>query len=83
MDITTVNDRHLYDGRVVVRDPADPAGRVEMAERTVRFGPAGWLTVVHNMSADAEIELCPTSRVLSVSGLPGVGGAAPQASTDH
>src|SRR5688500_18614321 len=25
MDITTVNDRHLYEGRVVVQDPADPS----------------------------------------------------------
>lgn len=83
MDITTVNDRHLYEGRVVVRDPADPAGRVEMAERIVRFGPAGWLTVLDSRSADAEIELYPTSQVLSVSGLREVGGPALRASTDH
>jgi hypothetical protein len=27
MDITTVNDRHLYEGRFVVEDPANPSVR--------------------------------------------------------
>lgn len=73
MDITTVNDRHLYQGRVVVRDPGDPSRAVEMTERIVRFGPAGWLTVMAPVGEDAEIELYPTERVLAVTGLREVG----------
>jgi hypothetical protein len=75
MDITTVNDRHLYQGRVVVRDPADPSRALELVGRVVRFGPAGWLTVVAGMSDDAEIELYPTDRVLAVTDLREVAGA--------
>jgi len=78
MDITTVNDRHLYQGRVVVQDPADPSRAIEMPGRIVRFGPAGWLTVVAALSQDAEIELFPTQRVLAVTGLREVTGAAHQ-----
>ena len=83
MDITTVNDRHLYRGRVVVQDPADPARAVELPERIVRFGPTGWLTVVAALTEDAEIGLYPTAKVLAVTGLrelaaaggrPGTGG---------
>ena len=73
MDITTVNDRHLYQGRVVVQDPADPARAIELLGRIVRFGPAGWLTVVADLSDDAEIELYPTERILAVTGLHEVG----------
>lgn len=69
MDITTVNDRHLYQGRVVVQDPDDPSRTVEMARRIVRFGPAGWLTVTAALTEDAEIELYPTGRVLAVTDL--------------
>src|SRR3954471_22263242 len=28
MDITTVNDRYLYQGRVVVQDPTDPSRQI-------------------------------------------------------
>jgi hypothetical protein len=73
MDITTVNDRHLYQGRVVVQDPADPSRSVEMPRRIVRFGPAGWLTVVADLTEDAEIELYPAARVLAVTDLREVG----------
>lgn len=73
MDITTVNDRHLYRGRVVVQDPTDPTRRIELPDRIVRFGPAGWLTVVAALTEDAEIELYPTGRVLAVTDLREVG----------
>jgi hypothetical protein len=73
MDITTVNDRHLYQGRVVVQDPADPSRSVELPRRIVRFGPAGWLTVVADLAEDAEIELYPTARVLAVTDLREIG----------
>jgi hypothetical protein len=76
MDITTVNDRHLYRGRVVVQDPGDPARAVALPERIVRFGPAGWLTVVAGLTADAEIELYPTGKVLAVTGLRELGADA-------
>ncbi|MGY1810514.1 hypothetical protein ACI8AF_24350 [Blastococcus sp. SYSU D00669] len=69
MDITTVNDRHLYQGRVVVQDPADPTAQIELRGRVLRFGPSGWLTVLAAVTDDAEIELYPTSRVLAVTGL--------------
>jgi hypothetical protein len=69
MDITTVKDRHLYQGRVVVQDPDDPSRPIEMPGRIVRFGAAGWLTVVAALTQDAEIELNPTDRVLTVTGL--------------
>jgi hypothetical protein len=83
MDITTVNDRHLYQGRVVVRDPENPAGRVELPRQIVRFGPPGWLTVVDRLSEDADVGLYPTSRVLSVSELSEVSGTALGSSADH
>jgi hypothetical protein len=76
MDITTVNDRHLYQGRVVVRDPADPTRSLEMPGRIVRFGPAGWLTVVASLEDDAEIEVYPAAQVLAVTDLREVGVAA-------
>ena len=75
MDVTTLNDRHLYEGRVVLQDLENPAGQIEMPGRIVRFGPPGWLTVVDGLSDDADVELYPTSRVLSVSQLREVGGA--------
>ena len=78
MDITTVNDRHLYQGRVVVQDPADPSRLIEMPQRIVRFGPAGWLTVVAALTEDAEIELYPAGRVLAVTDLREVGVPGPQ-----
>src|SRR3954447_5308752 len=77
MDITTVNDRHLYRGRVVLRDPADPGGQVELPERIVRFGPDGWLTVVDGLDDDVDIELYPTGRVLAVTELREVGDRRP------
>ncbi len=83
MDVTTVNDRHLYEGRVVLRDPANPADAVELPQRIVRFGPPGWLTVTDRLSDDADVELYPTSRVLSVSELREVGGAALHSSASH
>jgi hypothetical protein len=73
MDITTVNDRHLYQGRVVVEDPEDPSRRIALPGRIVRFGPAGWLTVVAALTEDAEIEVYPTGRVLAVTDLREVG----------
>ena len=73
MDITTVNDRHLYQGRVVVEDPADPSRAIDLPGRIVRFGPAGWLTVVAALTEDAEIEVYPTGRVLAVTDLREVG----------
>ena len=78
MDITTVNDRHLYQARVVVQDPSDPSRPLELVGRIVRFGPAGWLTVVAASTEDAEIELYPTGRVLAVTDLREVGGPGHQ-----
>ena len=69
MDVTTVNDRHLYQGRVLIRDPSGPDGQRDMAERVVRFGPPGWLTVVDRGADGARITLYPTSQVLSVTEL--------------
>jgi hypothetical protein len=68
MDVTTVNDRHLYRATVVLRDPHDPTGQVELPARTVRFGPPGWLTVVHG-ERGAGVTLYPTTRILEVSDL--------------
>ena len=82
MDITTVNDRHLYLGRVVVQDPEDPSRPIVMPGRIVRFGPAGWLTVVATLIEDAEIELYPADRVLAVTGLREVGSAGHQPGAD-
>ncbi len=75
MDITTVNDRHLYQARVVVQDPTDPSRTVELPRRIVRFGPAGWLTVVAALTDDAEIEVYPTTQVLAVTDLRELGAA--------
>ena len=69
MDITTVNDRHLYQGRVVLQDPADPSRPTELPARILRFGPAGWLTVVADLGEGAAIELYPAARVLAVTDL--------------
>jgi hypothetical protein len=69
MDITTVNDRHLYQGSVVVQDPQDPSHPLVLPGRIVRFGPAGWLTVVADLGGETEIELYPADRVLAVTGL--------------
>ncbi|NEM04424.1 hypothetical protein [Geodermatophilus normandii] len=69
MDITTVNDRHLYRARVVIQDPADQSRRLDLNERIVRFGPAGWLTVTTALTGSAGIEVYPTSHVLAVTDL--------------
>ena len=83
MDITTVNDRHLYEGRVVVEDPSDASRPVELPGRIVRFGPAGWLTVVAALTEDAEIEVYPTGRVLAVTDLREVGVPAHHAGAEE
>jgi hypothetical protein len=76
MDVTTVNDRHLYRATVVLRDAHDPMGQVELPARIVRFGPPGWLTVVHGAAGTGVIALYPAARVLEVSDL---GEAGPSA----
>lgn len=83
MDVTTVNDRHLYEGRILVRDPENPGGRLELTSRIIRFGPAGWITVVDDLTPDAEVVLYPTSQVLSVSALHELGGAAISSSANR
>ena len=75
MDITTVNDRHLYRATVVLRDPHDPTGQVQMPARVVRFGPSGWVTVVHSQGDVDVLALYPIDRVLEVSELREVGAA--------
>ena len=82
MDITTVNDRHLYEARVVVEDPANPSRQLELPRRIVRFGPTGWLTVMAAMSEDVEIELYPTGRVLAITDLREAGAPGHRASGD-
>jgi hypothetical protein len=82
MDITTINDRHLYQARIVVQDPADPSRPIEMPQRIVRFGPAGWLTVVANLAENAEIELYPTGRVLAVTDLRELGASGHRPAAD-
>ena len=76
MDVTTVNDRHLYRATVVLRDAQDPMGQVELPARVVRFGPPGWLTVVHGSADAGVVVLYPTARVLEISHL---GEAGPSA----
>jgi hypothetical protein len=66
MDITTLNDRHLYQATVTVLDDAHPSGRLELAHRTVRFGPTGWLTVTTGTGDNEPIEMFPLHRVLLV-----------------
>jgi len=83
MDVTTVNDRHLYEGRVLLRDAENPGGRIELPRRIVRFGPPGWITVVDQLTESADVMLYPTSQVLAVSDLREVGGAALISSADH
>lgn len=82
MDITTVNDRHLYQGRVVVEDPANPSCPLELPRRIVRFGPTGWLTVMAAGTGDAEIELYPAGRVLAVTDLREAGVPGHRSSDD-
>jgi hypothetical protein len=81
MDVTTLNDRHLYQGRVTVRDPVDPAGSVDLPGRVVRFGPPGWLTVVEPRADAAAITLYPTGQVLAVTELREVDQAGPGGGT--
>ncbi|WP_138733241.1 hypothetical protein [Modestobacter excelsi] len=69
MDITTVNDRHLYSGTVRLRDPALPGVVVELVDRVVRFGPPGWLTVADGADPGRPIELFPTAQVVAVTEL--------------
>jgi hypothetical protein len=69
MDITTLNDRHLYRGTVTVLDDAQPSGQLELQHRTVRFGPAGWLTVTTGSGGEDRIEMYPLHRVLLVDDL--------------
>jgi hypothetical protein len=69
MDITTVNDRHLYSATVRMRDPERPGSWVELAGRVVRFGPPGWLTVADGPGEGSVIQLFPTDQVLAVTEL--------------
>jgi hypothetical protein len=69
MDITTVNDRHLYSATVRLRDPERPGASVELAGRVVRFGPPGWLTVAEGPGQGQPIRLFPTGQVLAVTEL--------------
>jgi hypothetical protein len=76
MDITTVNDRHLYSATVRLRDPERAEGQVELRGCVVRFGPPGWLTVADGPGEGQAIQLFPTGQVLSVSQLGEVARAA-------
>ena len=69
MDITTVNDRHLYSATVRLRDPVRPGAVVELADRVVRFGPPGWLTIAEAAEPGRPIQLFPTAEVLAVTEL--------------
>jgi hypothetical protein len=69
MDITTVNDRHLYSATVRMRDPERPGSTVELVGRVVRFGPPGWLTVADGPGEGRAIQLFPTGQVLAVTQL--------------
>jgi hypothetical protein len=69
MDITTVNDRHLYSATVRMRDPDHPSGWVELLDRVVRFGPPGWLTVADGPGRGHTVQLVPTGQVLAVTHL--------------
>jgi len=69
MDITTVNDRHLYSGTVRLRDPERPGAVVDLVDRVVRFGPPGWLTVADGADPGRAIELFPTTQVVAVTEL--------------
>jgi hypothetical protein len=69
MDITTVNDRHLYSATVRMRDPERPGGSLELVGQVVRFGPPGWLTVADGAEPGRPIQLFPTDQVLAVTGL--------------
>ncbi|MCW2536232.1 MAG: hypothetical protein JWQ26_1931 [Modestobacter sp.] len=69
MDITTLNDRHLYRGTVTVQDDAHPSGQLELEHRIVRFGPTGWLTVTTGGGDADRIEMYPLHRVLLVDDL--------------
>jgi hypothetical protein len=66
MDITTLNDRHLYRATVTVQDDAEPAGRRQLPDRVVRFGPTGWLTVTIGTADGDRIAMYPLHRVLLV-----------------
>ena len=43
MDITTVDDRPLYQVRILVQDPQTPPRQIEMPRRIIGAGPAPWL----------------------------------------
>jgi hypothetical protein len=77
MDITTVNDRHLYSATVRMRDPDHPGGAVELLGRVVRFGPPGWLTVADGPGSGQAVQLVPTGQVLAVTHLREVDDPAP------
>jgi hypothetical protein len=79
MDITTVNDRHLYSATVRMRDPDRPGAVVELPGRVVRFGPPGWLTVADGPGEGQPIQLVPTDQVLVVAHLREVDHPAPRA----
>jgi hypothetical protein len=79
MDITTVNDRHLYSATVRMRDPDRAGGDVELPGRVVRFGPPGWLTVADGPGEGQQIQLVPTEQVLLVTHLREVDRPAPGA----
>jgi hypothetical protein len=66
MDITTLNDRHLYRATVTVQDDAEPAGRQQLLDRVVRFGPTGWLTVTGGTADGDRIAMYPMHRVILV-----------------
>ena len=69
MDITTVNDRHLYSATVRMHDPEHPGGTVELLGQVVRFGPPGWLTLADGPGEGQPIQLVPTGLVLAVTHL--------------
>ena len=76
MDITTVNDRHLYSATVRMHDPEHPGGTVELLGQVVRFGPPGWLTLADGPGQGQPIQLVPTGLVLAVTHLREVDASA-------
>ena len=49
----------------------------------IRFGPAGWLTVIHNPADDEMVALYPLTQVVEVSALREAGAETPGNDPHH
>ena len=66
MGIGDIDETTAYSATVRLRSADSPDGWVDLPDRVVRFGPAGWLSVAAGSTPEHTVDVYPIYMVLSV-----------------